>query len=79
MDALEYQIDLQGRLTLVGLAFEETAEFKALDGVAGGLSELRWLELRNKHEHAKLERKIKISFLSPRKRRTCLLPRESLR
>ena len=57
MYALEYQIDGQGRLTLVGHTFEETAEFKALDGVAGGPSELRWLELLNKHEHAKLERK----------------------
>ena len=58
MYALEYQIDFQGRLTLVGLTFEETAEFKALNGVPGGPSELRWLELLNKHAHAKLARKI---------------------
>jgi hypothetical protein len=58
MYVFEYQLDLQGRLTLLGLTYEETAEFKTLDGVAGGPAELRWLELLNKHEHAKLERKL---------------------
>ena len=58
MYAFEYQIDLQGRLALVGLTYEETAEFKALDRVAGGPAELRWLELLNKYEHAKLDRRI---------------------
>ena len=54
MYALEYHIDRHGRLSLAGLTFEETAEFRALDSVAGGPAELRWLELFNKHEHAKL-------------------------
>jgi hypothetical protein len=41
---------------MVGLSFHETEEFEQLEGrlpLAG--AELRWLELFNKHDHARIK------------------------
>jgi hypothetical protein len=64
MYAFEYTLDKQGRRVLRGLSFEETTEFELLsaarpmDRPPDGLlpQDLRWLELFNKHEHARVGR-----------------------
>jgi hypothetical protein len=61
MYAFEYGLDKAGRRVLRGLNFEETTEFELLSAArpmdrspVGSLpDELRWLELFNKHEHAR--------------------------
>ena len=52
-----YFVDAEGRRVLVGLTFEETFEFEALDGPAAGdvdtrLDEVRWRALYGKHVEA---------------------------
>lgn len=52
-----YFVDGDGRRVLVGLTFEETFEFEALDGLAAcdvdmRLDEVRWRELYGKHDEA---------------------------
>jgi hypothetical protein len=52
-----YFVDGDGRRVLVGLTFEETFEFEALDGlptfiVDTRLDEARWRELYRKHDEA---------------------------
>jgi hypothetical protein len=52
-----YFVDGGGRRVLVGLSFEETFEFEALDGQPGfdvdaPLDETRWRELYSKHDQA---------------------------
>ena len=52
-----YFVDADGRRVLVGLTFEETFEFEALDGPAVGdvdmrLDEVRWRALYGKHVEA---------------------------
>jgi hypothetical protein len=61
MYAFEYTLDQRGRRVLRGLSFQETTEFELLNAARpmdrrpdGSLTEeLRWLELFNKHEHAR--------------------------
>lgn len=54
MYAYEYTLDRLGRRVLVGLTFEETTEFELLEAqLPMYQAELRWLELFNKHEHAR--------------------------
>lgn len=51
-----YEFDKRGRRVMVGLSFHETEEFEQLEGrlpLAG--AELRWLELFNKHDHARIK------------------------
>jgi len=52
-----YFVDGNGRRVLVGLTFEETFEFEALDGLPASdidthLDEARWRELYRKHDEA---------------------------
>ncbi len=52
-----YFVDGDGHRVLVGLTFEETFEFEALDGPAAGavdacLDEVRWRALYDKHVEA---------------------------
>lgn len=50
----KFTFDEEGRRILVGLTCEETAELHELEAqlpIPG--AELRWLELFNKHEHAR--------------------------
>jgi hypothetical protein len=50
----QYTFDGRGRRVLVGLTFEETAEFELLELQSlVGAAELRWLELFNKHDRSR--------------------------
>jgi hypothetical protein len=50
----QYTFDKHGRRVLVGLSFAETQEFELLEaGLPMYAMELHWLELFNKHEHAR--------------------------
>ena len=50
----KYVLDNKGRRVMAGLTFEETTEFEILESrVFGYETELRWLELFNKHAHAR--------------------------
>lgn len=52
--AYAYELDAEGRRVLAGLSFEETSEFELLDAQLPMYhAELRWLELFNKHDHAR--------------------------
>jgi hypothetical protein len=52
--AYEYRLDDKGRRVLAGLTFEETTEFERLEAqLPAYAAELRWLELFNKHDHAR--------------------------
>jgi hypothetical protein len=54
MYVYEYKLDAKGRRVLVGLSFEETTEFEVLEAQLPMYhAELRWLELFNKHDHAR--------------------------
>lgn len=56
-NAYEYQytFDWNGRRVLVGLTYEETAEFEVLEAQPPtGSAELRWMELFSKHDHARM-------------------------
>ena len=65
MYAFEYTLDKRGRRVLRGLDFDETTEFELLQAsrpmdraTDGSLPEdMRWLELFNKHEHARASRR----------------------
>jgi hypothetical protein len=50
----QYAFDGKDRRVLVGLTFEETAEFELLEVQSPvGAAELRWLELFNKHDRSR--------------------------
>lgn len=57
MSDYAYELDGQGRRVLTGLNAEETTEFELLEAqLPMYAAELRWLELFNKHDHARQER-----------------------
>jgi hypothetical protein len=49
-----YEFDNKGRRVMIGLSFEETQEFELLEAqLPMYATELRWLELFNKHDRAR--------------------------
>jgi hypothetical protein len=53
--AYQYAFDEKGRRVLAGLTHEETTEFEFLEArLPMDAAELRWLELFNKHDRARL-------------------------
>jgi hypothetical protein len=51
----QYAFDEKGRRVLAGLTHEETTEFEFLEAqLPMYAAELRWLELFNKHDRARL-------------------------
>ena len=49
-----YEFDKKGRRVMIGLSFEETQEYELLEAqLPMYATELRWLELFNKHENAR--------------------------
>ncbi len=47
-----YYVDASGYRVLVGLGPEETAEFERIEQNPSGATNMRWLELYNKHNAA---------------------------
>jgi hypothetical protein len=61
-----YEFDKRGRRAMVGLSLDETEEFEQLEArLPLVAAELRWLELFNKHDHArtKLARQKQLELL----------------
>jgi hypothetical protein len=56
MYSYAYELDERGRRVMVGLSFEETEEFELAEAqLPMFATELRWLELFNKHDHARTQ------------------------
>jgi hypothetical protein len=56
MYSYAYELDERGRRVMVGLSFEETEEFELAEATLPMFAtELRWLELFNKHDHARTD------------------------